>query len=43
MKLFEEYLRPLREFGIGRIAKETLIEEFSKKRLQRSLDFIQNV
>jgi len=31
MELFEEYLKPLREVGIETIAKETLIDECSKK------------
>jgi len=31
MKLFAEYLKPLKEVGIESIAKETLIDEYSKK------------
>ena len=31
MKLFEEYFKPLKEVGIETIAKETPIDEHSKK------------
>jgi len=31
MRLFEEHLRPLKEVDIETIAKETLIDEHSKK------------
>jgi len=39
MKLFDEYLRPLKEVGIESIAKETLIDEYSKKlKLKEQID-----
>jgi len=42
MKLFAEYLKPLREVGIETIAKETLIDECSKKLKEQVVDLFHN-